>query len=185
MARIWRVAARFPAAMGVNFPKAQQTPQREDAGMSAANILNLNQPMGAKLIRILYCIALVVIALATLSGMVGGVRTMLRPPPMAQTATAAPIGQPPAPPDAANPNRPDFGPGEFRRGRPGMRGPRMDGPMRMRRPFVIGGMVLPPPVSGALRILLALLRGLIAIMIVRVLAEIGTAILAMSARQAP
>ena len=151
--------------------------------MSAGNILNLNQPMGAKLIRVLYCIALVVITLGVLSGVAGGVRTMLRPPPMPQTMASAPMPQ--APPQAANPNRPDFAPGNFRRGfgRPGMRGPGMDGPMRMRRPFMVGGMMLPPPVSGALRILLVLFRGLIAIMVIRVLAEIGTAILAMGARQ--
>jgi len=155
--------------------------------MSAGNILNLNAPMGAKLIRILYCIALVLIALMVVSGIVGGVRTMMRPAPQAQTAAATPPAQPPAPPlpQAANPGRPDFGPGNFRRGfgrRPGMRGPMMGGRM-MRGPFMMGRMMLPPPLLGALRILIALFRGMIALMVIRVLAEIGTAILAMGARQ--
>ena len=155
--------------------------------MSAGNILNMNQPMGAKLIRILYCIGLVLIALGTLAGVVGGVRTMMRPmPPMtAPAAATAPMAQPttPPPPQAANPNRPNMGPGMGRRGfgGRGMRGPRMGppgfrGPGFRRGPFMMG-MRLPPPALGALRIFLVLLRGLIAIMIIRVLAEIGTAIL--------
>lgn len=155
--------------------------------MSAANILNLNTSMGAKLIRNLYCIALVLIAFMVISGIVGGVRTMMRPAPQAQIAAAAPVAQQPAipAPPAATPNRPNFGPGNFRRGfgRRGMGGPGMRGPM-MRGPFMMGGM-MPPPVLGALRILFALFRGLIALMVIRVLAEIGTAILAMGARQAP
>ena len=58
--------------------------------MSAGNILCLNQPMGVRLIRILYCIALVLIAFAVVSGIVGGVRKMMRPAPEAQAAMAAP-----------------------------------------------------------------------------------------------
>ena len=57
----------------------------------------------------------------------------------------------------------------------------MGGPM-MRGPFMMG-MRLPPPALGALRILIALFRGLIALMVIRVLAEMGTAILTMNARQ--
>ena len=156
--------------------------------MSAGNILCLNQPMGVRLIRILYCIALVLIAIMVVSGIVGGVRTMMRPAPQAQAAMATPdAGSPaapaPQPPQAMNPGRPDFGPGNFRRrfGRPGMRGPMMDGRM-MRGPFIMG-VRLSPPLFGALRILFALFRGLIAVMVIRVLAEIGTAILTMAPRQ--
>jgi hypothetical protein len=50
--------------------------------------------------------------------------------------------------------------------------------------MLMGGLLrgMPPAVVGGLRILLALLQGLIALMVVRVLAEIGLAILAMGAR---
>jgi hypothetical protein len=148
--------------------------------MAGSTLLNLNGSMAPKLIRILYCIALVLIVLGTLRGVVGGVVTMTRPAP--QMAAAAPADQNAAPtaqaPQNTQPggmNRPDFGPRRFRRG-PGFGGRR--GPMMM------GGLLrgMPPAVVGGLRILLALLRGFIVLLVVRVLAEIGLAVLAMGTR---
>lgn len=146
--------------------------------MSARNILTLDTPMGTGLIRILYCIALVLIGLGTLLGVVGGIRTMMRPerPPIVAAAPApmSPAAQMPASPKtAAIPNRPDFGPRRFHRGpRFGMRG----------RPLMMGGMMLPPAAAGSLQILFVLLRGLVVLMVVRILAEMGTAILTMNSK---
>jgi hypothetical protein len=156
----------------------------------SGNILTLNAPMAPRLIRILYAIAIILIALGVLRGVAGGVMTMMRPPHQAAMAAqpgrnadqnAATTAQPPSTPQnaQANPMRqPGFGPGRFRRG-PGMGGPRFM--HRRRGPMMLGPVMrgMPPAVVGAVRILLVLLHGFILLLIVRVLAEIGIAILAM------
>ena len=153
-------------------------PKREDNNKMSGNILNLNVPMAPRLIRILYVIAIILIALGVLRGVAGGVMTMTRPPH--QAAMAAPADQntspnaatasqtPSAPQDAqANPmRRPGFGPGRFRRG-PGMGGPRFM--HRPRGPMMLGPMMrgMPPAVMGAVRILLVLLHGFVMLLVVR------------------
>ena len=58
---------------------------------------------------------------------------------------------------------------------------------RRRGPMMLGPLMrgMPPAVVGAVRILLVLLHGFILLLIVRVLAEIGTAILTMGMRAQP
>jgi hypothetical protein len=143
-------------------------------------LFNLNKSLAPCLVRALYCVALVVIALGLLRAVVVGVEVMNRPPP-AQMAGAP--GTPPQPmagqpmpggPAAgAEQGRPDFGP----------RGPRF---MRPRlRPIIPGAPWLrswPPVALGALRIVLALLRAAVMVMVVRILAEMALGILAMGAK---
>lgn len=139
--------------------------------MAVSDIFTLQNSIAARLIRCLYIVALVLIAVMVILGVVRGIRIMSftpRPP-----ATATMSGSPPAagtmmpapPPNAMGPRRMD---------RMMMRG---RGP---RAPF---GMGRNPAVAGVFTILFALLRGAIAVMVVRILSEIGLAILAMPRRQ--
>ena len=100
-------------------------------------------------------------------GMVRGIRIMTTPPPF------------PPPAMAAAPGAPVAGPGQMARpmmtpGRPMMMRRRF---RRMRGPGFMRGM--PRPAVGAIVILGALLRGLIALLVVRVLAEAGLAVLSL------
>lgn len=147
--------------------------------MAARDILNLNNSIAPRLIRCLYIVALVVITVMVVLGLVRGLRVMSRPPPpppaMANAATPAPS------PDAAAPGPPRpgmMGPGQRRmmmdrRGRPGFRGPRPIGPFGIGRNPVLGGLWI---IFGTL------LHGAIGLMVVRILAEIGLAVLAMPRR---
>jgi len=155
--------------------------------MSAGKILNVNSPMAPRLVQILYWIALVLIALGLLRGIVGGVRTMTRPMPAQATMAAPPspgamssAGTPaPNTSQARMPSRrgPGLGYNRFRYfRRPGFAGRSalsMGGP-------IMRGMGM--PALGGWRILLALIRAVIAVMLVRVFAEIANAILAMGAK---
>ena len=155
--------------------------------MAARDILSLDTSMAARLIRCLYIVALILIAIMIVFGVVRGVRVMGRAPtlPPAMTDNGAPNAAAPsadAPPSAEAPQAL----------RPGMMGPRgMMGRrfMMERRMGMMGrpgpfGMGRNPAVAGAFLILGALLRGVIALMVVRILAEIGLAILAMGKRAA-
>ena len=143
--------------------------------MAASDILTLKNPMGARLMRCLYLIALILITIMVLLGLVRGVRTMMRTPPPPRPAMVQ--NQAPAP-DAAMP-APQPPP-------PGMMGPRR-GPMTMnrrfgRRPMMPFGMGRNPMIAGLWIILGTLLRGAIGLFVVRILAEMGLAVLAMPRR---
>jgi hypothetical protein len=144
--------------------------------MAARDILNLNNSIAPRLIRCLYIAALILITVMVLLGVMRGVRIMSRPamPPaaMANSATA------PAAPNATTPP-------------PGMMERRFDDRRVMmdrrfdrggRRRFGMFGMGRNPVLGGLFVILGALLRGAIILMIVRILAELGLAILAMPRR---
>lgn len=146
--------------------------------MAAADLLTLRNPIAARLIRCLYMLVLILIAILVILGLVRGVRTMMRTPPpprpaIAQTEAPAPGATAPAPRPAARPAR-RFGPFMDRRfARPGFRRP---GP---RIPFGLGRN---PIALGILIIIATLVRGAIALMVVRILAEMGLAVLAMPRR---
>jgi hypothetical protein len=138
-------------------------------------LFNLNKPLARCFVQALYCVALVLIALGLLRGIVQGARMMSGPPPavMAQAPPPAAAPVPGAPAMAMPPpRRPGFGPPGRR-----FRGPRPG--------FVMGGGLLrgmPPPVLGAARILGALFVAAVMTMVVRVLAELANAVLAMGAK---
>ena len=152
--------------------------------MAARDILTLNTPMAERIIRLLYTIALVLIAIGTLFGIGRGVMILTHTPMQrpAITSSANPSGsnavtpQPgTAAPQADNQtDRRDFRNrmrGEYR----GWYGRRHYGPF---------GMMPRSPMFGLVVIIGALLRGLIGLLIVRVLAEIGLAVLGMPKRSA-
>ena len=148
--------------------------------MAARDILNLDNALAPRLIRCLYTAALILITVMVVLGVVRGVRIMSLPPLLpAVMANSAPA---PAAPDAAAPPQPGMmDPGMNRRmmmdrrfGRRPM-GPMGFGPLPMRNPML----------AGIIVIFGTLLRGTIILMIVRILAEIGLAILAMQRRTEP
>ena len=109
--------------------------------------------------------ALIVITVFVLLGVMRGVRIMTFTPPPGMTAPAQGMMQ-----SAPQANR--------------MMGPRMAnrGQMMPRRyPRLFGN----PPLDGAFLIFWSLLRGAIAVMIVRILAEMGLAVLALPRRNEP
>lgn len=136
------------------------------------SFFRLDRPIAPQLIQILYGIALAVIALILVAGIVRGVWLMTSPPlpgnapPMAATAPG---------PAAAGPSqqRPQLMPRRVFH-----RGPMMDrfgrGPGFARR--------LPPVAQGGFLILLAVIRALVAWLVVRILAEMGLAILSLRSR---
>jgi hypothetical protein len=151
--------------------------------MAARDILTLNTPMAERIIRLLYTIALILIAIGTLMGIGRGIMILTHTPMQrpAITADANPSGTATAPqPGTASPQadtqnaRPDFRAGP----RGDFRGWHRYG---HHRPF---GMMHRSPMFGLLVIVGALLRGLIGLLMLRVLAEIGLAILAMPKRTA-
>jgi hypothetical protein len=138
--------------------------------MAAGDIFALNNSMAARLIRCLYIVAMVLIAIMVVLGVVRGVRIMMRPPMMPVTMTDAPPSaqaDQQAAPRAAMPGRRMMMMRRFRR--PGM----------MRAPFGFGRN---PAIAGAFTIFMTLLRGVIILMVVRILAEIGLAVLSMPRR---
>ena len=151
--------------------------------MSVRNILTLNKPMAPCLIQVLYRIALAFIVLGILHGVARGVWIMNHQMPLQFPAASQSSSTPDAMNSGSPPDRrqgmwqryPGRGFGNRDFGRPGFRDSRPRAFMMMRH--------LPPPVRGGVRILLVLLRGLVMVMIVRVLAEIGTAILAMKTKE--
>jgi hypothetical protein len=150
--------------------------------MAARDILTLDKPMAPRLIRILYGIALVIILLGVLHGISRGVWIMNRPAPL-QFPEASPSSSTTdtTPPDAApkgwrgrwhHHNGSGFGDREFQ----GPGGHRHHGFMMMRH--------MSPPVRGGFVIFFSLLRGLVLVMVVRVLAEMGSTILSLKPKQA-
>jgi len=139
--------------------------------------------MAPCLIQVLYWIALAFIVLGILHGVARGVWIMNHQMPLQFPAASQSSSTPNAMSPGSLPDRrqgmwqrypgPGFGNRDFR-GRV-FRDGRPHAFMMMRH--------LPPPIRGGLRILLVLLRGLVMVMIVRVLAEIGTAILAMKPKE--
>jgi hypothetical protein len=150
--------------------------------MATRDILTLKTPMAEGIIRLLYGIALILIALGVLAGLGRGVMMLTHAPMQrpAMTSTATPssgammMQQPNASPQTdQGAMRPDFGMGHHGFG----------GWHRFHhRPF-FGMMMHHSRLFGLLVIVGALLRGLIALLIVRVLAEIGLAILTLPKRR--
>ena len=152
--------------------------------MAARDILNLGTPMAEGIIRLLYTIALILIGLGTLFGIGRGVMILTHTPmqrPAITSSTTPPSGATaeqqqtnPAPQAQPDQNaRPDFR--GMRRG--DFRGWHRWG--HHRGPF---GMMPRSPWFGLVVIVGALLRGLVALLIVRVLAELGLAVLALPKR---
>jgi hypothetical protein len=152
--------------------------------MAARDILTLKTPMADGIIRLLYTIALILITIGVVMGLARGVRIMTHTPMQRPAITA------PATPDAnATPQPPqtDAQPGtqnarpDFRHGMRGdFRGWRGYGHHRH-------GMMMmgrSPMIFGLFVIVGSLLRGLIALLLIRILAEIGLSILAMPKRSA-
>jgi len=154
--------------------------------MAARDILNLGTPMAEGIIRLLYTIALILIGLGTLFGIGRGVIVLTHAPMQrpAVTSSAAPPSGAMAQQDNAAPQaqpdqnaRPDMRDGMRRGDFRGWRGWHRWG--HHRGPF---GMMPRSPWFGLVVIIGALLRGLIALLIVRVMAEIGLAVLSLPKR---
>ena len=152
--------------------------------MAIGDILSLKTSMAARSIRCLYIIALILIAVMVVLGVARGVRIMTFTPRPTPAAAAAPPAS-----DAAQPPAPQTGMMQgapnnrmmMNRGAMMNRGMmRRNGMMGPRAPF---GMGRNPAVAGLFTIFFALLRGAIVLMVVRILAEMGLAILAMPRRQ--
>ena len=150
--------------------------------MAARDILTLKTPMAEGIIRLLYTIALILIGLGTLFGIGRGVMILTHAPmqrPAITSSATPPSGamaqQTPNPAPQAQPDqnaRPDFR---------GMRGD-YRGWHRWGHHHRHWGMMGHSPMFGLVVILGALLRGLIALLIVRVLAEMGLAVLTLPKR---
>jgi hypothetical protein len=140
--------------------------------MAATDILSLKTPMAERSIRWLYALALILITLGVLFGLWRGamlaMRAPMAPPAMSATSTNPPANAmaPQAPQPGAQPMRP--------------RGPRGFYRNRMERRFFMERRH--PMQAGIFMIVRTLVRGFIALMIVRILAEMGLAILAMPRR---
>jgi hypothetical protein len=146
--------------------------------MAARDILTLKTPMADGIIRLLYTIALILITIGVLMGVARGVMIMTHAPMQrpAITAPAAPNSSavtPQAPQTDAQNARPEF--------RPGMRGV-FRGWLRFGHHRYGMMMHRSPMMFGLFMIVGSLLRGLIALLLLRVLAEIGLSILAMPKR---
>ena len=139
--------------------------------MAATDILSLKTSMAERAIRWLYALALILIALGVIFGVGRGVMLASRAPmtnPPAMTAnTNAPANAmtAQAPQPSAQAMRP-MGRGFYHRG--------------FERRFFM--MRRHPMRAGIFMIIGALVRGFIALMIVRILAEMGLAVLAMPRR---
>jgi len=154
--------------------------------MAVGDILSLKTSMAARLIRCLYTLALILIAVMVVLGVARGVRILtFTPPPRPAAAADAPptadAGQTPQGMMQGAPNNRMMGNGRMMpnggmMNRRMMRGNGMMGP---RAPF---GMGRNPTVAGLFTIFMALLHGVIVLMVVRILAEMGLAVLAMPRR---
>ena len=152
--------------------------------MAARDILTLKTPMADGIIRLLYTIALILITIGVVMGLARGVRIMTHTPMQrpAITAPATPDANAaaPQPPQTdaqsgAQNARPDF--------RHGMRGDfRAWHRYGHHRGYGMMMMGRSPMIFGLFVIVGSLLRGLIALLLLRVLAEIGLSILAMPKR---
>jgi hypothetical protein len=139
--------------------------------MAARDILNLDNALAPRLIRCLYTAALILITVMVVLGVVRGIRIMSRPAmPPAAIAAAPGMAMPALPPGMAE----RFGDrrimGERRFDRRDFGG---------RRRFAPFGLGRNPVIAGLFVIFGTLLRGAIILMVVRILAELGIAVLAM------
>jgi hypothetical protein len=141
-----------------------------EENMPASDILSLRVSMAERAIRLLYAIALILIALAVLFGLWrGGVlmtRTPMQPPQVSANTNPSP------PATTTAPQTPPQGVQGFRGG------PRFMS--RDRRRFFM--MRRHPMRAGIFMIIGTLVRGFIALLLVRILAELGLAILAIPRR---
>ena len=137
--------------------------------MAATDILSLNTSMGERAIRWLYALALILITLGVLFGLWRGAMLVSRPP-MTNPPAAAANATPPA--NATTAPAPQQGAQAPRR-----MGPRGFYRSREARRFFM--MRRHPMRAGIFMIIGSLLRGFIALMVVRILAEMGLAVLAM------
>ena len=151
--------------------------------MAASDILNLKRPMGERAIRLLYAIALILIGLGVLMGLGRGVAIMTHAP-MQRPAVTAPAntqsGTMAAP--QAGQNR------AMQNARPRGRGFYRDRFGYRHRPYGMMGRGMigrSPALFGIFVMIGALVKGLIALLVVRVLAEMGLAVLAMPRRAEP
>lgn len=140
--------------------------------MAASDILSLRVSMGERAIRWLYVLALILIALGVIFGLWRGAMLATRAP----LPTPAPIAANTTPPANAM-----MGPAA----QPGAQAMRPVGPRGFyRRPFDRRFVMMRrhPMRAGIFMIIHTLVRGFIALMVVRILAEMGLAILAMPRR---
>jgi hypothetical protein len=140
--------------------------------MAATDILSLRTSMGERAIRWLYALALILIALGVIFGVWRGAMLASRPPMTMPPAMAANAN---APANAMTPQAPQ----------PGAQAMRPMGPRGFHRRGFERRMFMMrhhPMRAGIFMIIFSLVRGFIALMIVRILAEMGLAILAMPRR---
>ncbi len=156
--------------------------------MATRDILTLKTPMAEGIIRLLYTIALILITLGVAFGLARGIRIMTHTP-MQRPAVTAPANPqsgaeatPQAPQSDAQNARPGMRFGNDRRDRRQRFGMMGQGRYGMMGPGRYGMMSRSPGTYGLMVILGSLLRGLIALLVLRVLAEIGLAILGMPKR---
>jgi len=141
--------------------------------MAIGDILALKTSLAARLIHALYAITLIIITVMVILGVVRGISIMSRPPmpPPTMSSDAAPA-------DAQGAlQQPDM---QARR----MAMQRFMMERRVRRPGPLGlfGIGRNPTLAGGFLILATLVRGAIMVMVVRILAELGLAVLAMPRR---
>jgi hypothetical protein len=156
------------------FPgEAQNIAHHREPDMATRDILTLRTPMGEGIIRLLYTIALILIAIGVLMGLARGVMIMTHAPMQRPAITA------PATPQsgAMTPQTPQ---NDAQNMRPWQRG-EYRGWHRHHR---YGMMGRSPAIFGIFMIVRALLGGFFALMVVRVLSELGLSILAMPRRTA-
>jgi hypothetical protein len=147
--------------------------------MATSDIFTLKTSMAERSIRLLYTIALILIAIGVLMGLGRGVMILTHAPMHrpAMTASATPPSStvaPQAPQTDTQSMRPDMRFGA----RGGFRG------WHRFHHHRFGMMGRSPTMFGIFMIVGALIKGLIALLLVRVLAEIGLAVLAIPRRAA-
>jgi hypothetical protein len=140
--------------------------------MAASDIFSLKTSMGERAIRWLYALALILIALGVLFGLWRGAMLAMRAP-MQPPAISANSTNPPA--NAMTGQAPQTGAQAMR-----PRGPRGFYRSRAERQFFF--MRRHPMQAGIMMIVRALVGGFIGLMVVRILAEMGLAVLAMPRR---
>jgi hypothetical protein len=158
------------------FPgEAQNIAHHREPDMATRDILTLRTPMAEGIIRLLYTIALILIAIGVLMGLARGVMIMTHAP-MQRPAITAPVTPQPG---AATPQTPQ---NDAQNVRPWQRG-EYRGWHRFGHHHRHGMMMgRSPMIFGLFMIVRALLGGFIALMVVRVLAEMGLSVLAMPRR---
>jgi hypothetical protein len=143
--------------------------------MATRDILTLRTPMAEGIIRLLYTIALILIAIGVLMGLARGVMIMTHAPMQRPAITA------PATPQSGATTTPQAPQNDAQNMRPWQRG-EYRGWHRFHHHRYGMMMGRSPMIFGLFMIVRALLGGFIALMVVRVLAEMGLSVLAMPRR---